>query len=72
MNIISSTVVSSLGTLRATFQRQALAASQADERYLADASDISDLEHRMRQLDERRAPIIANHYLAIYPAGSGR
>ena len=31
-----------------------------------------DLERRMRQLDRHRQPVVANHYLAIYPAGSGR
>jgi hypothetical protein len=66
MNIISAT----LGALRTALVN----APSTDERYLADARDVGDLERRMRELDDRhRLDASGNLYpLWIYPAGSGR
>ena len=68
MNIITAT----LGAMRAALDQAHTPHTTPDERYLAEAQDMNDLEHRMRELDERRSPLYANSYLAIYPAGSGR
>lgn len=57
---------------RAAFARAHTPDNSSDERYLSEAQDMTDLENRMRELDERRSPIYANSYLALYPAGSGR
>jgi hypothetical protein len=68
MNIITAL----MGATRVAFSRQANHTTSSDERFLAASADMSDLERRMRQLDRHRQPVVANHYLAIYPAGSGR
>ena len=68
MNIVTAT----LGAFRAAFAHSHVPALTADERYLSEALDIGDLERRMRDLDTHRGPVMANSYLAIYPAGSGR
>jgi hypothetical protein len=68
MNIINAL----LGATRVAFSRHTSHTTSSDERFLAASADMSDLERRMRQLDRHRQPVVANHYLAIYPAGSGR
>lgn len=65
-------IIATLGAFRAAFHSTHTPSLNADERYLAEAQDISDLEHRMRELDEHRGPQWANGFLAIYPSGSGR
>jgi hypothetical protein len=68
MNIITAT----LGAVRAAFDKANTPVATSDERYLAEAQDMNDLERRMRELDEHRSPIYAGSFLGIYPAGSGR
>jgi len=62
-----------LGAVSSAFSAAHTHHATSDERYLADASDMGDLERRMRELDDhRRGTLISGGYLAIYPAGSGR
>lgn len=68
MNIITAT----LCAVRAALDKAHTPDTTPDERYLAEAQDMADLERRIHELDERHSPLYANSYLAIYPAGSGR
>lgn len=68
MNIITALQ----GAVRAALSKAHTPDTTSDERYLSAAQDMTDLERRMRELDERREPLYVNGYLAIYPAGSGR
>ena len=68
MNIITAL----RGALQAAVAKAHTPDTTPDERYLSEARDMGDLERRMRELDERRGPLMASGYLAIYPAGSGR
>lgn len=68
MNIIQALQ----GAIHAALNKAHSPDTSADERYLSEAQDMGDLERRMRALDQRRDPLYANTYLAMYPAGSGR